>query len=214
MPSAYFTLFYLIAIQIHQWRGGGRPRKHPGVTHSLKCQLLFMVVAYYCRDSQKSHYSVMTSHFFKSFCSLSCHFSTKVKIPNWFQNCYISGEGSPLGYLVFDELKMTSFLLALVLIITVCWEHTAVNGGRGNELKPRALATSSSADISETNRPDCKIDLFSQSRQFSTEDSGAVILFPHKTAPVSKQCIFQGSTSVSLVAHSSKVSPMVPSEMD
>lgn len=37
----------------------------------------------------------------------------------------------PLGYLVFDELKMTSFLLALGLIIAVCWEHTAVNGGRG-----------------------------------------------------------------------------------
>lgn len=61
------------------------------------------------------------------------------------------------------------------------------------------------------------MDLFLQCRQFSTEDSGVVTLFPHKTAPVSMQCIFQGSTSVSLVARSAKVSPAVarvPSELD
>lgn len=86
-----------------------------------------------------------------------------------------------------------------------------------SELKPSVLVTSSLADVSETNWPDFKIDLFLQCRQFSTEDSGAVTLFPHKTAPVSTQFIFQGSTSVSLVAHSSKVSPVVaqvPSELD
>lgn len=115
----------------------------------------------------------------------------------------------PLRHLVFDELKMTSLLLALGLIITLCWEHTAMNGGREEWLKHSALVTSSLADMSETNWLDFKIDLFFQCRQFSMEDSGAVALFPHKTAPISIQCIFQGSTSVSLVAHSSKVSPVV-----
>lgn len=102
-----------------------RVRKYPGVTQSLKCQLLFMVVAFYCTDSQKGIIP-------RWLLSLQKLLLPKLPPSHQSQNPKLVSEllhfwwGIPLGYLVFDELKMTSFLLALGLIITVCWEYTAV----------------------------------------------------------------------------------------
>lgn len=72
---------------------------------------------------------------------------------------------------------------------TEWWER------KRSELKPISLVRGSLTDTSATNRPDFKINLFFffQYRPFSTENSWAVILFPHKPVPASKQCIWGGA---------------------
>lgn len=97
-------------------------KKYPIVTQILKCQLLLMLVAY-CRGFQKA---------IIPWCILSFQMPLVPKLPpsHQSQNSKWASEllhfwwRTHLGYLVFDELKMTSFLLVLELIITDWWAHT------------------------------------------------------------------------------------------
>lgn len=132
MPSAYFTLFYLVAIQIYQL----------GEKKDLKTtQGSFRVWNVRCYSWRKPIIAETVKkviilwwllRFSKAFSPEVTTLPPKPKSQTGFKTATILGKDPP-GHLVFDELKMTSFLLALGLIISVCWEHTAVNGGRGEQ---------------------------------------------------------------------------------